>query len=127
MNNTQSNSERIEENQISDYDDDNKQQVILPKENDLPLNDFAELSLNKENEIDHISSPECPLQNNLVNEERTDSIKYVNYCNETQMPDIMRLIQKDLSEPYSIYTYRYFIHNWPQLCFLVRKIDDNKI
>ncbi|KAG8224266.1 hypothetical protein J437_LFUL001646 [Ladona fulva] len=34
------------------------------------------------------------------------------------MPDIMRLIQKDLSEPYSIYTYRYFIHNWPKLCFL---------
>ncbi|ELK27285.1 PREDICTED: N-alpha-acetyltransferase 30 [Myotis davidii] len=34
------------------------------------------------------------------------------------MPDIMRLITKDLSEPYSIYTYRYFIHNWPQLCFL---------
>nr|CAG4642552.1 EOG090X07BN [Evadne anonyx] len=34
------------------------------------------------------------------------------------MPDIMRLIQKDLSEPYSIYTYRYFIHNWPMLCFL---------
>lgn len=35
-----------------------------------------------------------------------------------QMPDIMQLIQKDLSEPYSIYTYRYFIHNWPNLCFL---------
>lgn len=48
-----------------------------------------------------------------------DSLVYVNYRDETQMPDIMRLIQKDLSEPYSIYTYRYFIHNWPQLCFLV--------
>lgn len=47
------------------------------------------------------------------------SIEYICYKNETQMPDIMRLIQKDLSEPYSIYTYRYFIHNWPQLCFLV--------
>ncbi|CAL1283630.1 unnamed protein product [Larinioides sclopetarius] len=34
------------------------------------------------------------------------------------MPDIMRLIQKDLSEPYSIYTYRYFIHNWPKLTYL---------
>nr|CAG4635487.1 EOG090X07BN [Artemia franciscana] len=34
------------------------------------------------------------------------------------MPCIMKLIQKDLSEPYSIYTYRYFIHNWPRLCFL---------
>lgn len=34
------------------------------------------------------------------------------------MPDIMQLIQKDLSEPYSVYTYRYFINNWSKLCFL---------
>lgn len=46
-------------------------------------------------------------------------IEYVVYESEKQMPDIMRLITKDLSEPYSIYTYRYFIHNWPKLCFLV--------
>lgn len=46
-------------------------------------------------------------------------VEYVNYENETQMSAIMSLIQKDLSEPYSIYTYRYFIHNWPHLCFLV--------
>lgn len=45
-------------------------------------------------------------------------IMYVRYESELQMPDIIRLITKDLSEPYSIYTYRYFIHNWPQLCFL---------
>jgi len=50
--------------------------------------------------------------------ELNDSIVFVNYESERQMPDIMRLIQKDLSEPYSIYTYRYFIHNWPHLCFL---------
>lgn len=46
-------------------------------------------------------------------------VEYINYENELQMSAIMRLIQKDLSEPYSIYTYRYFIHNWPKLCFLV--------
>ncbi|GLV37117.1 N(alpha)-acetyltransferase 30 A [Carabus blaptoides fortunei] len=45
-------------------------------------------------------------------------IEYVQYESELQMPMIMRIIQKDLSEPYSIYTYRYFIHNWPKLCFL---------
>lgn len=50
--------------------------------------------------------------------EAPPAIEYVSYQNELQMPDIMRLIQKDLSEPYSIYTYRYFIHNWPKLCFL---------
>ena len=48
-------------------------------------------------------------------------IKYVQYESELQMPMIMKIIQKDLSEPYSIYTYRYFIHNWPKLCFLVSR------
>ncbi|XP_026174676.1 N-alpha-acetyltransferase 30 isoform X2 [Mastacembelus armatus] len=51
-------------------------------------------------------------------DEENHGIRYVRYESELQMPWIMRLITKDLSEPYSIYTYRYFIHNWPQLCFL---------
>jgi hypothetical protein len=60
-----------------------------------------------------------------------DQVLYVVYESELQMPDIMRLIQKDLSEPYSIYTYRYFIHNWPHLCFMVRntfvfKLDNRR-
>lgn len=49
-----------------------------------------------------------------------NGIDYCVYESEKQMPDIMRLITKDLSEPYSIYTYRYFIHNWPKLCFLAK-------
>lgn len=47
------------------------------------------------------------------------NIKFINYYSEAQMPDIMKLVQADLSEPYSIYTYRYFINNWSKLCFLV--------
>ncbi len=41
------------------------------------------------------------------------------YKNETQLDGVIRLIEKDLSEPYSIFTYRYFINNWPSLCYLV--------
>lgn len=52
-----------------------------------------------------------------------DGISYWRYKDETQMSAIMQLITKDLSEPYSIYTYRYFIHNWPQLCFLVGSLS----
>lgn len=48
-------------------------------------------------------------------------VRLVPYESELQMPDIIRLITKDLSEPYSIYTYRYFIHNWPNLCFLAMR------
>lgn len=51
-------------------------------------------------------------------EQPQDDVDIISYESELQMPEIMRLIQKDLSEPYSIYTYRYFIHNWPKLCFL---------
>nr|CAG4651022.1 EOG090X07BN [Simocephalus serrulatus]SVE94276.1 EOG090X07BN [Simocephalus serrulatus] len=69
------------------------------------------------------SNPSCETSDGHVTQNSTTSplvekVTYVQYQSELQMPDIMRLIQKDLSEPYSIYTYRYFIHNWPMLCFL---------
>lgn len=54
--------------------------------------------------------------------DQKDEIMYVSYESELQMPDIMRIMNKDLSEPYSIYTYRYFIYNWPKLCFLVSNL-----
>ncbi|KAJ2983978.1 hypothetical protein NQ176_g295 [Zarea fungicola] len=39
---------------------------------------------------------------------------------ETQyLPAIRSLISKDLSEPYSIYVYRYFLCQWAHLCFMV--------
>ncbi|KAG0253386.1 N-alpha-acetyltransferase 30 [Actinomortierella ambigua] len=34
------------------------------------------------------------------------------------------LIESDLSEPYSIFTYRYFLNQWPQLSFVA--MDDKK-
>lgn len=34
--------------------------------------------------------------------------------------ELMSLIDKELSEPYSIYTYRYFLVNWPELCIVAR-------
>ncbi|KAI7869078.1 putative acyltransfersase [Spinellus fusiger] len=45
-------------------------------------------------------------------------VHYVGYTSELQLPCIVRLVENDLSEPYSIYTYRYFIYNWPSLCFM---------
>ena len=47
-----------------------------------------------------------------------DDILYEPYLSELQMPSIVQLMKASLSEPYSIYTYRYFIHKWPQLCKL---------
>ncbi|KAH7277212.1 hypothetical protein KP509_39G039900 [Ceratopteris richardii] len=45
-------------------------------------------------------------------------IRYVSYEGEEQLPLIMTLIDDELSEPYSIFTYRYFLTLWPQLCFM---------
>ncbi|KAJ3182160.1 N-alpha-acetyltransferase 30 [Gaertneriomyces sp. JEL0708] len=58
-----------------------------------------------------------------MNTDSPSPMRIVQYESERQLPDIIGLIQNDLSEPYSIYTYRYFIHNWPNLCFLA-KIED---
>lgn len=43
------------------------------------------------------------------------------FLDETQLESIMALIAKDLSEPYSVFTYRAFLHGWPQLALLVRQ------
>ncbi|KAJ9478327.1 N-alpha-acetyltransferase 30 [Pseudozyma hubeiensis] len=42
------------------------------------------------------------------------------YTGEQQMPTIISLIEKELSEPYIVYTYRYFVNQWPSLCFFAR-------
>ncbi|KTW27659.1 hypothetical protein T552_02100 [Pneumocystis carinii B80] len=48
-------------------------------------------------------------------------IEIENYKDESQLPSIINLITHDLSEPYSIYVFRYFIHQWPELCLLEKK------
>lgn len=49
-------------------------------------------------------------------------LSYVQYDGakeEQYLPSIRQLISKDLSEPYSIYVYRYFLYQWGDLCFMV--------
>ncbi|KAF2711552.1 acyl-CoA N-acyltransferase [Pleomassaria siparia CBS 279.74] len=51
----------------------------------------------------------------------TDVLEYVQYHGdkeETCLPAIRQLISKDLSEPYSIYVYRYFLYQWGDLCYM---------
>jgi hypothetical protein len=50
-------------------------------------------------------------------------LSYVQYQHALEaqyLPAIRALISKDLSEPYSIYVYRYFLCQWGHLCFMVR-------
>ncbi|KAL8951119.1 MAG: hypothetical protein Q9222_002891 [Ikaeria aurantiellina] len=53
--------------------------------------------------------------------------KYVQYHSDkesTYLSAIRQLISNDLSEPYSIYVYRYFLYQWGDLCFLA--LDENE-
>ncbi|CAH0560190.1 unnamed protein product [Brassicogethes aeneus] len=68
--------------------------------------------------LDVVESLVCMKLDANINEIQDSPVVFIQYESELQMPMIMKIIQKDLSEPYSIYTYRYFIHNWPKLCFL---------
>lgn len=55
--------------------------------------------------------------------ELPSELRYIQYEHglEAQyLPAIRALISKDLSEPYSIYVYRYFLYQWGHLCFMVR-------
>ncbi|KAL3631014.1 N-alpha-acetyltransferase mak3 [Castilleja foliolosa] len=45
-------------------------------------------------------------------------IEYESYGGEHHLPLIMNLVDQELSEPYSIFTYRYFVYLWPNLSFL---------
>lgn len=47
-------------------------------------------------------------------------LSYSIFDDESELAAIQRLIDKELSEPYSLYTYRYFVYNWPQLCIFAR-------
>jgi N-alpha-acetyltransferase 30 len=51
-------------------------------------------------------------------------LRYVQYQLEKEhiyLDPIRQLISKDLSEPYSIYVYRYFLNQWGDLCYMVRR------
>lgn len=61
---------------------------------------------------------------------RSSALRYIQYdpAREKEYLTAMRqLISKDLSEPYSIYVYRYFLYQWGDLCFLAVDQDDNLV
>ncbi|KAI6245967.1 N-alpha-acetyltransferase 30 [Erysiphe necator] len=45
-------------------------------------------------------------------------IQYEHALEKKYLSPIRALIAKDLSEPYSIYVYRYFLSQWQDLCFM---------
>ncbi|PGH21557.1 hypothetical protein AJ80_03117 [Polytolypa hystricis UAMH7299] len=59
-----------------------------------------------------------------------ESLRYVQYegAKENEYVAAMRqLISKDLSEPYSIYVYRYFLYQWGDLCYMAMDEKNNLV
>ncbi|KAL2263312.1 hypothetical protein VTK26DRAFT_7295 [Humicola hyalothermophila] len=57
-------------------------------------------------------------------------LKYIQYEHSLEaqyLPAIRALISKDLSEPYSIYVYRYFLYQWGHLCFMALDPADSSL
>lgn len=50
-----------------------------------------------------------------------DGLRYYSFDPKSkhQFQLVSNIISANLSEPYSIYVYWYFFHQWPQYCFLV--------
>ena len=59
----------------------------------------------------------------------TEPVEFMQYSGERHLQSMIDLIACDLSEPYSVFTYRYFINNWPNLCYLAmvpaKQADDD--
>ncbi|KAI5306494.1 hypothetical protein KEM56_000615 [Ascosphaera pollenicola] len=65
----------------------------------------------------------------MANVRETPALRYVRYESSKEseyVPAMRELIAKDLSEPYSLYVYRYFLHNWAQnvLSHTVKTLND---
>ncbi|KAL9005033.1 MAG: hypothetical protein Q9188_002182 [Gyalolechia gomerana] len=59
-----------------------------------------------------------------------NGLHYVQYHSSkesTYLAAIRQLISNDLSEPYSIYVYRYFLYQWGDLCFLALDKEENML
>ncbi|KAJ3770505.1 acyl-CoA N-acyltransferase [Lentinula raphanica] len=52
------------------------------------------------------------------NHDLENNITYRVYTGESDLPHVMALVESELSEPYVIYTFRYFLSQWPHLAFL---------
>lgn len=93
-----------------------------PSTNDINSNDYQSIV-----KLDHDKELILKLDNLLLEDPNEAEIYFHSYESEKQMSSIMSLISGTLSEPYSIYTYRYFIHNWPDLCFLCSNRETNEL
>ncbi|KAJ5723286.1 Acetyltransferase GNAT family [Penicillium malachiteum] len=86
--------------------------------------------LNTERSASHVYLPAWIFNDFAGMSQDASPLRYVRYdrSRENEYVAAMRqLISKDLSEPYSIYVYRYFLYQWGDLCFLAMDEKDEMV
>ena len=51
-------------------------------------------------------------------------LEFRTFETEEDLQTIISMIEKELSEPYPIYTYRFFVQKWPHLTYLAYRKGD---
>lgn len=54
-------------------------------------------------------------------------VRLTTFLDETQLVDVMSLISRDLSEPYSVFTYRHFVAGWPGYTVLAHDVESGRL
>ncbi|WRT63246.1 uncharacterized protein IL334_000149 [Kwoniella shivajii] len=63
----------------------------------------------------------------ILMDDKGDELFYRSFKNEEEdLAGMMRLVAEELSEPYNVYTFRYFLIDWPHLSFLVFPTPQSK-
>lgn len=63
---------------------------------------------------------QMPSESERKSSQKGVEITYEPYTHESQLYELVPLIDQNLSEPYSTFTFRHFVNEWPQLCILAR-------
>lgn len=61
----------------------------------------------------YVATVPCPRDDGT-----TADVVIARYTGGDQLRQIMALMSAELSEPYSIFTFRHFLEGWPHLCFV---------
>eukprot|EP00033_Pygsuia_biforma_P002523 GCRY01002794.1.p1 GENE.GCRY01002794.1~~GCRY01002794.1.p1 ORF type:complete len:209 (+),score=15.62 GCRY01002794.1:164-790(+) len=62
-------------------------------------------------------------KNKKKNKQSSFNFTFEQYKGEEQLDIVKELVENNLSEPYSVFTYRYFLNQWPKFCFLAKTED----
>lgn len=95
----------------------------------LSLTDDNESSSRYYPSSQHAVASATPFNNEQIDPDMmVPGINFVNYHDESQIDHVIKLVGQDLSEPYSIFTYRYFLQRFPELCiFAVPEDSDTPV